>query len=190
MLELPYVIDVLLYTFDGASRPMAFLYIKGAALLEALEQGGIRLNAVESSEADFSVDKFTNSKTIIYATLGKMHGETKDKLMNFLKGPSKGSQLSKHVMRVSHCAFLSVIDNARILTYIRSDIRMVLRDRNLSRYFAPMYIVYATNSDMLLTESKLRTVTGKRNRESFLKKFSGDIARYKQDEGVPELILH
>lgn len=190
MLELPYVIDVLLYTFDGASRPMAFLYIKGAALLEALEQGGIRLNAVESGEADFSVDKFTNSKTIIYATLGKMHGETKDKLMNFLKGPSKGSQLSKHVMRVSHCAFLSVIDNARILTYIRSDIRMVLRDRNLSRYFAPMYIVYATNSDMLLTESKLRTVTGKRNRESFLKKFSGDIARYKQDEGVPELILH
>lgn len=37
--EIPYVIDVLLYTFDGASRPMAFLYVKGFALLEALEQG-------------------------------------------------------------------------------------------------------------------------------------------------------
>ncbi|EFO65487.1 Hypothetical protein GLP15_5161 [Giardia lamblia P15] len=188
--EIPYVIDVLLYTFDGASRPMAFLYVKGSALLEALEQGGIRLNAVENGEADFSVDKFTNSKTIIYATLGKMHGESKDKLTNFLKGSSKGSQIPKYVVRVSHCAFLSVADNARILTYIRSDIRMVLRDRNLSRYFAPMYIVYVTNSDMLLTEPKLRTITGKRNRELFLKKFSGDIARYKQDEGVPELIFH
>lgn len=188
--EIPYVIDVLLYTFDGASRPMAFLYVKGFALLEALEQGGIRLNAVESGEADFSVDKFTNSKTIIYATLGKMHGENKDKLTSFLKGTSKGPQIPRYVMRVSHCAFLSIVDNARILTYIRSDIRMVLRDRNLSRYFAPMYIVYVTNSDMLLTEPKLRTITGKRNRESFLKKFSGDIARYKQDEGVPELIFH
>lgn len=119
-----------------------------------------------------------------------MHGENKDKLTSFLKGTSKGPQIPRYVMRVSHCAFLSIVDNARILTYIRSDIRMVLRDRNLSRYFAPMYIVYVTNSDMLLTEPKLRTITGKRNRESFLKKFSGDIARYKQDEGVPELIFH
>lgn len=189
--EIPYIIDVLLYTFDGASRPMAFLYIKGPALVEALKQGGIHLNAVISGEADFAVDKFTNSKTIIYATLGKMHGENKERLTNFLKGELKGlQQAHKYVMHATHCAFLSVADNVRILTYIRSDIRMVLRDRNLSRYFAPMYIVYVINSDTLLTELKLRTATGKRNRESFLKKFSGDIARYKQDEGVPELILH
>lgn len=191
MSEIPYVIDVLLYTFDGASRPMAFLYIKGAALIEALEQGGIHLDAAKSGEADFSVDKFTNSKTIIYATLGKMQGENKEKLTSFLKGQLKGPQQTpRYVMRATHCAFLSITDNVRILTYIRSDIRMVLRDRNLSRYFAPMYIVYVINSDTLLTELKLRTMTGKRNRESFLKKFSGDIARYKQDEGVPELILH
>ncbi|TNJ27804.1 AMP-binding enzyme [Giardia muris] len=181
-----YVIDLLIYAFEGATRPLAFVCVKGDALLEAMQRGGLAL--ASTGDVDYKSTKLTNARTIIYTILNRLSGEEKKTFERFMRGGSNVDTSKTHVT-TKHCSFVCNADNSKIINYIRADFRSILRVRKLPRYFAPQQIVYMINSDSMLTAAEFRGYTGKRDRHAFLQHFAADIRKYHQDERVSSLKL-